>query len=86
MKEKNAPAFIEAITYRWFGHVDWREDVDVGVGRSKKQLEEWKKRDPVSRLEKAMNNKGIVTLPQLNTIKNNIRRKINTAWSKSIKR
>ena len=32
------PYFIEFITYRWFGHVDWREDVDVGVNRSKNDI------------------------------------------------
>ena len=29
IREHQKPALIEAITYRWFGHVDWREDIDV---------------------------------------------------------
>lgn len=48
------PFFIEAITYRWLGHVDWRDDIDVGVNRSSDDLLKWKKRDPISRLEKGM--------------------------------
>ena len=28
------PVFIEAVTYRWRGHVGPREDVDVGVSRA----------------------------------------------------
>lgn len=48
------PFFIEAITYRWLGHVDWRDDVDVGVNRSSSDLMKWKKRDPISRLKKGM--------------------------------
>ena len=39
----NGPALLEAITYRWYGHVDWREDIDVGVNRSKEDLINWKK-------------------------------------------
>ena len=48
------PHFIEAVTYRWFGHVDWKEDIDVGVNRSKCDVENWKKRDPIERLTKAI--------------------------------
>ena len=33
-REENEPCFIEAITYRQYGHVDWRKDIDVGVNRS----------------------------------------------------
>jgi TPP-dependent pyruvate/acetoin dehydrogenase alpha subunit len=34
MRLGNGPALIELVTYRWYGHVDWRDDVDVGVERS----------------------------------------------------
>lgn len=50
------PFFIEAITYRWLGHVDWRDDIDVGVNRSSYDLMKWKKRDPISRLRNGMIN------------------------------
>ena len=43
IREDQKPGLIEAITYRWFGHVDWREDIDVGTNRCKEQLNEWKK-------------------------------------------
>ena len=36
IREDRKPAFIEAITYRHLGHVDWRDDIDVGVQRSGK--------------------------------------------------
>ena len=42
-KESSGPFFIEAFTYRWYGHVDFREDVDVGVARSSSDLKKWKK-------------------------------------------
>lgn len=54
------PALIEALTHRQLGHVDWREDIDVGVSRSSEELELWKLRDPILRLEGAMLREGIV--------------------------
>jgi TPP-dependent pyruvate/acetoin dehydrogenase alpha subunit len=48
------PGFIEAITYRWYGHVDWREDVDVGVNRSQSDIEQWRAKDPIRRLKDAL--------------------------------
>jgi TPP-dependent pyruvate/acetoin dehydrogenase alpha subunit len=48
------PGFIEAVTYRWYGHVDWREDIDVGVNRSQENIGQWRARDPVGRLKAGM--------------------------------
>lgn len=48
------PVFIEAVTYRQYGHVDWRDDIDVGVNRSSEDLKIWKDRDPIKRLSDAM--------------------------------
>ena len=39
----NGPAILELITFRWYGHVDWREDIDVGVKRSKKDIRKLEK-------------------------------------------
>lgn len=46
----NGPVFLEAITYRWKGHVGPNEDIDVGVRRSSDDLALWKERDPIKRL------------------------------------
>jgi pyruvate dehydrogenase E1 component alpha subunit len=48
------PGFLEAVTYRWRGHVGPKEDVDVGVRRRPEELVAWKKRDPVRRLADAL--------------------------------
>ena len=42
-RDNMAPTFLEAVTFRLYGHVDWREDIDVGVNRSKRDLFLWKK-------------------------------------------
>lgn len=49
-RNKCEPVFLEAVTYRHLGHVGPDPNIDVGVRRSKKELEAWKKRDPITRL------------------------------------
>lgn len=48
------PGFLEAVTFRWYGHVDWREDIDVGVKRSQQDIQGWRARDPIARLREAL--------------------------------
>lgn len=52
------PGFIEAVTYRWRGHVGPREDIDVGLRRRPEELVAWKRRDPVRRLADALVARG----------------------------
>lgn len=52
------PGFLEAVTYRWRGHVGWREDIDVGLERSLDDLAAWKRRDPIGRLYEALVARG----------------------------
>lgn len=44
------PGFLEAITFRWRGHVGPSVDIDVGIRRSPEELAAWKERDPLRRL------------------------------------
>ena len=78
------PTFIEAITFRHYGHVDWREDIDVGVNRSKKDLEIWKNRDPIKRLKNLLFEKGILNSNEFEVIKNDIQNHIDISWEKAI--
>jgi len=48
------PGFIEAVTFRWRGHVGPNSDIDVGVRRSPEELTAWKMRDPIRRLRDAL--------------------------------
>lgn len=50
------PGFLEAVTFRWLGHVGPNSDIDVGVRRSPGELEAWKQRDPIRRLVDALIN------------------------------
>ena len=50
VRDKRLPYFVEVMTYRWKGHVGYREDLDVGVKR-KEDLSIWKtKKDPIGGL------------------------------------
>ncbi len=58
-REGRGAGFLEVVTYRWYGHVDWREDIDVGVHRSLNELASWRARDPIRRLRDAMIDMGV---------------------------
>lgn len=73
------PQLIEAVTYRWRGHVGHREDNDVGVMR-KEGLLEWKKRDPIARLANAMIAAGHLTEAKIEGIWAEFRQAVETAW------
>lgn len=79
MRSGNGPYYIEAVTYRWKGHVGHRDDIDVGVQR-KDNLTKWKKRDPIRRLSDAIITKGYLTAKELNNLNNKIQNKINEDW------
>ena len=77
------PAFIEAITYRWLGHVDWCDDIDVGVDRSIDTLNLWKKRDPIDRLLSAMLNQKFITKERFEELSIDILASVNDAWERA---
>jgi pyruvate dehydrogenase E1 component alpha subunit len=56
-RSDGGPSMIEAVTYRWRGHVGHREDLDVGV-RREVDLALWKGRDPIARLAAALDAAG----------------------------
>ena len=76
----NGPVFMEAVTYRQYGHVDWRNDVDVGVNRSSEDLKVWKNRDPITRLSDAL----ITLRPTMHSVISRqqfeISRDVDAAW------
>lgn len=45
VRSGKGPILVEAITYRWFGH----STSDPGKYRTKEEVEEWKKKDPIQK-------------------------------------
>ena len=84
-RDGEGPFFIEAITYRWFGHVDWREDIDVGINRSAEDLIYWKKRDPILRLKKSLLKKNYFEEYEFINLEKDIQKYIENAWNNALK-
>jgi len=80
IRNGNGPGLIELVTYRWYGHVDWRDDVDVGVDRALDDIENWKARDPIARLSKSMIKSKIWTEEQELELGMKIDKDIQSAW------
>jgi pyruvate dehydrogenase E1 component alpha subunit len=83
MRTSKRPQFIEAVTYRWRGHVGPREDDDVGV-RRKDDLRFWKQRDPIRRLQEAMLAAGLTTPERIVGQWQAARAAVNDAWSQAL--
>ena len=84
IRSGKGPGLIELVTYRWYGHVDWRDDVDVGVDRSLDDIENWKARDPILRLSKSMIKANMWSMEQENDLNNMFDKEIQIAWEKAI--
>jgi pyruvate dehydrogenase E1 component alpha subunit len=80
----NGPGFLEAVTYRWYGHVDWREDIDVGVNRSVEEVSAWRKRDPVARLVAGLQAMSLIGANQLATMEAEIAEEVADAWKMAL--
>ncbi|QWG14886.1 thiamine pyrophosphate-dependent dehydrogenase E1 component subunit alpha [Bradyrhizobium sediminis] len=61
-RKGEGPGFLEAVTYRWRGHVGAKEDIDVGVRRHPEELVAWKHRDPVRRLADSLIARGAMAV------------------------
>jgi TPP-dependent pyruvate/acetoin dehydrogenase alpha subunit len=84
LRNGEGPAILELVTYRWYGHVDWREDIDVGVARSMDDIKNWKARDPIRRLSQSMVHSKIWTKEEEGELSNKIDREIQIAWDKAM--
>jgi pyruvate dehydrogenase E1 component alpha subunit len=78
------PAFLEAVTYRWYGHVDWREDIDVGVNRSADDVAAWRKRDPIARLVAGLIQAGLCDKQRLSGLEVKVAEEVEAAWFRAL--
>lgn len=79
-RKGEGPGFLEAVTYRWYGHVDWREDIDVGVSRSQNDVDLWRARDPIRRLYLALINAGFWTESLHQDLESEIKKQVERSW------
>jgi len=60
----NGPVLVESITYRWLGH----STSDPGKYRTKAEVDEWKKKDPITRFKDHMLKNSIATEEEVKAI------------------
>ena len=82
MRRGEGPAFLEAVTYRWRGHVGAREDNDVGVNRGTDLLR-WKARDPIRRLFEALCAAHIMDEQALLELDRSVVATVHDAWKRA---
>jgi TPP-dependent pyruvate/acetoin dehydrogenase alpha subunit len=83
-RSHSGPGFLEAVTYRWYGHVDWREDIDVGVNRSVESLSKWRARDPIARLVAALERADLWSSAEQETLIEQLSHDIAQAWNRAL--
>lgn len=82
MRSGEGPGFLEAVTYRWRGHVGPREDNDVGVNRGT-DLVLWKQRDPVRRLFDALKEQGLMDEAGFERLNAEVVKEVAEAWERA---
>lgn len=69
------PVFVEAITYRYRGH----SHADPGTYRTKEEIEEWRRRDPIVHYGEVLLKEGILTPERIEKIQADCEKEIEDA-------
>lgn len=68
VRKNKKPYLIEAVTYRWKGHVSPEEDFGERY-RDKSEIELWKKKCPINNFEKKIISNNLLSKEEIDTIK-----------------
>jgi pyruvate dehydrogenase E1 component alpha subunit len=74
-RKGEGPALIECLTYRHGGH----SRSDPATYRPKEEVEEWLRRDPISRFKNKLIEKGVLTVERAKEIERNVEAEIEEA-------
>ncbi len=66
VREGNGPVLVESITYRYLGH----STSDPGKYRTKEEVDEWKKKDPIPRFEQYLLENKLATKEEIEAVEN----------------
>ena len=75
VREGDGPIFVESITYRWYGH----SSSDPGKYRTREEVEEWKKKDPILKLANYIVGNKIATEEELKNIELEVKNMVDGA-------
>ena len=84
IRNDNGPFIIEAVTYRFKGHVGHDENVDVGLERNK-DLSKWKKRDPILRALQGLIEVDFISKEKHDNLCRGIEQHLITEWEQAQK-
>jgi len=74
-RKGEGPTLVECKTYRWHGHYEG----DTQTYRTKEEIEEWKKKDPIPRFGKKLIEMGVLTQKDADKIEQEISKEIDKA-------
>lgn len=83
IRKTRKPGFIEAFTYRLYGHVGFETDDQIGINR-KKDLEEWSNRDPIKNFTNELFSRKLLSSETLIEIEKKISLYIQNEWEKAM--
>ena len=72
LRSGSGPLFLECVTYRHLGHVGPETDIDVGVNRKIKDLNLWKRNDPIKRMINTLVKKNILKSNEISKVEEEI--------------
>ena len=83
IRSNGEPIFIEAMTYRLYGHVGYEVDEEVGLNRAS-DLALWQGRDPLNNLRAQLLDRLLVDEAEILEIESSINENIEFDWNKAI--
>ncbi|GGE36004.1 pyruvate dehydrogenase E1 subunit alpha [Streptococcus himalayensis] len=72
VRSGKGPVLIESVTYRWLGH----SSSDPGKYRTREEVEEWKKKDPIEKLRNYLVDNQLATAEELEAIQAQVKETI----------
>nr|WP_274656571.1 thiamine pyrophosphate-dependent dehydrogenase E1 component subunit alpha [Streptococcus equinus] len=77
VRSGNGPAIVEVESYRWFGH----STADAGKYRSKEEVDDWKKKDPLVKFRTYLTENHLVSHDELDAIDTQVVKEIDDAYA-----
>ncbi len=74
-RDGQGPTVLECKTYRWYGH----SEIDPAKYRMKEEVEAWKKKDPIPRMEKYLADNKLLDDETKKQVRDEITREIDEA-------
>lgn len=82
-RDGEGPTLIECVTYRMSVHTTAD---DPGKYRSEEEVEKWKKRDPITRFQKYLMDKDLLSEDEIEKLEKEIKEEVKASWDETEKK